>query len=84
MYIRIFQRDRGGKHREIYVAQLVVRIFSISKDFPERQGRELNTEIYVVQLVVRIFSISKDFPERQGRETQKDICSAVGCKDIFH
>ena len=34
---------------------MVVRIFSISKDFPERQGRE--TEIYVVQLVVRIFPL---------------------------
>ena len=56
---------------ERYVAQLVVRIFSICKDFPERQGRDTRRDIYVAQLVVRIFSNYKNFLERQGRDIQR-------------
>ena len=51
----------------------VVREFSICKDFPERQGRE----VCCMHYVVRKFSICEDFPERQGMDTWRGMLHAL-------
>ena len=79
----MISKETGEGYTERYVAQLAVRIFSICKDFPERQGRDTRRDMY--STVVRIFSICKDFLYRQdillGRGAISDI---VGRQDIFH
>ena len=63
---------------------LVVRKFSICRDFPKRQGRNIWKGICCTHcLVVRRFSICKDFPERQGMDTWRGMLYALCCKEIF-